>query len=135
MSTLPDLVPVIRVTAMPGDANPYGDIFGGWLMGQMDLAAGSVASRHSGGRAVTIAVEGMKFHAPVLVGDEVSVYAQLVRVGTTSMTIEVEAWRRARHVEDATKVTQARFVFVATDRDRKPRTVPPMAGQAEALQD
>jgi acyl-CoA thioesterase YciA len=96
-------------------------------MGQMDLAAGSVASRHSGGRAVTIAAEGMKFHAPVLVGDEVSVYARLVHVGNTSMTIEVEAWRRARHVEDATKVTQARFVFVGTDKDRKPRTVPPMA--------
>jgi acyl-CoA thioesterase YciA len=127
MSTLPDLNPTIRVTAMPSDANPYGDIFGGWLMGQMDLAAGSVASRHSGGRAVTIAAEGMKFHAPVLVGDEVSVYATLVRVGNTSMTIEVEAWRRARHMEDATKVTQARFVFVATDKDRKPRTVPPMA--------
>ena len=126
MSTLPDLNPTIRVTAMPSDANPYGDIFGGWLMGQMDLAAGSVASRHSGGRAVTIAAEGMKFHAPVLVGDEVSVYATLVRVGNTSMTIEVEAWRRARHMEDATKVTQARFVFVATDKDRKPRTVPPM---------
>ena len=94
-----------------------------------------MASRHSGGRAVTIAVEGMKFHAPVLVGDEVSVYAQLVRVGTTSMTIEVEAWRRARHVEDATKVTQARFVFVATDKDRKPRTVPPMAPQADRPQD
>ncbi|WP_294240232.1 acyl-CoA thioesterase [uncultured Sphingomonas sp.] len=128
MSTLPDLNPTIRVTAMPSDANPYGDIFGGWLMGQMDLAAGSVASRHSGGRAVTIAAEGMKFHAPVLVGDEVSVYATLVRVGNTSMTIEVEAWRRARHMEDATKVTQARFVFVATDKDRKPRPVPPMAG-------
>lgn len=127
MSTLPDLNPTIRVTAMPSDANPYGDIFGGWLMGQMDLAAGSVASRHSGGRAVTIAAEGMKFHAPVLVGDEVSVYATLVRVGNTSMTIEVEAWRRARHMEDATKVTQARFVFVATDKDRKPRPVPPMA--------
>ncbi len=127
MSKLPDLDPTLRVTAMPSDANPYGDIFGGWLMGQMDLAAGSVASRHSGGRAVTIAAEGMKFHAPVLVGDEVSVYATLVRVGNTSMTIEVEAWRRARHVEDATKVTQARFVFVATDKDRKPRTVPPMA--------
>ncbi|KTW08265.1 acyl-CoA thioesterase [Sphingomonas sanguinis] len=127
MTMLPDLNPTIRVTAMPSDANPYGDIFGGWLMGQMDLAAGSVASRHSGGRAVTIAAEGMKFHAPVLVGDEVSVYATLVRVGNTSMTIEVEAWRRARHVEDATKVTQARFVFVATDKDRKPRTVPPMA--------
>ncbi|WP_294243970.1 acyl-CoA thioesterase [uncultured Sphingomonas sp.] len=128
MSALPDQHPTIRVTAMPSDANPYGDIFGGWLMGQMDLAAGSVASRHSGGRAVTIAAEGMKFHAPVLVGDEVSVYATLVRVGNTSMTIEVEAWRRARHMEDATKVTQARFVFVATDKDRKPRTVPPMAG-------
>jgi acyl-CoA thioesterase YciA len=127
MSALPDQHPTIRVTAMPSDANPYGDIFGGWLMGQMDLAAGSVASRHSGGRAVTIAAEGMKFHAPVLVGDEVSVYATLVRVGNTSMTIEVEAWRRARHMEDATKVTQARFVFVATDKDRKPRTVPPMA--------
>ncbi len=95
MTMLPDLDPTIRVTAMPSDANPYGDIFGGWLMGQMDLAAGSVASRHSGGRAVTIAAEGMKFHAPVLVGDEVSVYATLVRVGNTSMTIEVEAWRRA----------------------------------------
>ncbi|MDQ1230049.1 acyl-CoA thioesterase [Sphingomonas sp. SORGH_AS_0879] len=127
MSMLPDLNPTIRVTAMPSDANPYGDIFGGWLMGQMDLAAGSVAWRHSGGRAVTIAAEGMKFHAPVLVGDEVSVYATLVRVGNTSMTIEVEAWRRARHMEEATKVTQARFVFVATDKDRKPRTVPPMA--------
>jgi len=127
MSGLPDGSPTIRVTAMPADANPYGDIFGGWLMGQMDLAAGSVASRHAGGRAVTIACDAMKFHAPVLVGDEVSVYASLIAVGNTSMTIEVEARRRARHVEDATKVTQARFVFVATDKDRKPRTVPPMA--------
>ena len=120
---LPNASPTIRVTAMPGDANPYGDIFGGWLMGQMDLAAGSVASRHSGGRAVTIAVEGMKFHAPVLVGDEVSVFATLVSVGNTSMTIEVEAWRRARHVEEMCKVTQARFVFVATDEERRPRRV------------
>ena len=127
MTTLPDQTPTIRVAAMPGDANPYGDIFGGWLMGQMDLAAGSVASRHSGGRAVTIAVDAMKFHAPVLVGDEVSVYATLVAVGNTSMTIEVEAWRRARHVEEACKVTQARFVFVATDEERRPRKVPGLA--------
>ncbi len=127
MTTLPDQTPTIRVAAMPGDANPYGDIFGGWLMGQMDLAAGSVASRHSGGRAVTIAVDAMKFHAPVLVGDEVSVYATLVAVGNTSMTIEVEAWRRARHVEEACKVTQARFVFVATDEQRRPRKVPGLA--------
>jgi len=123
---LPHVSPTIRVTAMPADANPYGDIFGGWLMGQMDLAAGSVASRHSGGRAVTIAAEGMKFHRPVFVGDEVSVYATLVAVGTTSMTIEVEAWRRARHSPDSSKVTQARFVFVAIDEDRQPRRVPPL---------
>ena len=123
MTVPPDRAPTIRVAAMPADANPYGDIFGGWLMGQMDLAAGSVASRHSGGRAVTIAVDAMKFHAPVIVGDEVSVYATLVAVGRTSMTIEVEAWRRARHVEETCKVTQARFVFVATDDDRRPRPV------------
>ncbi|USU09905.1 acyl-CoA thioesterase [Sphingomonadaceae bacterium OTU29MARTA1] len=127
MSGLPEGSPTIRVTAMPSDANPYGDIFGGWLMGQMDLAAGSVASRHARGRAVTIACDAMKFHAPVLVGDEVSVYGRLVAVGTTSMTIEVEAWRRARHAEDACKVTQARFIFVATDADRKPRPVAPLA--------
>ena len=127
MTGLPEGPPTIRVTAMPSDANPYGDIFGGWLMGQMDLAAGSVASRHARGRAVTIACDAMKFHAPVLVGDEVSVYGRLVAVGNTSMTIEVEAWRRARHAEDACKVTQARFIFVATDADRKPRPVAPLA--------
>ena len=127
VTRLPDIAPTIRVTAMPGDANPYGDIFGGWLMGQMDLAAGSVASRHAGGRAVTIACDAMKFHAPVLVGDEVSVYATLIAVGRTSMTVEVEAWRRARHVEDACKVTQARFVLVATDEERRPRVVAGMA--------
>ena len=126
MSSLPQGSPTIRVTAMPADANPYGDIFGGWLMGQMDLAAGSVASRHAGGRAVTIACDAMKFHAPVLVGDEVSVYATLVAVGNTSMTIEVEAWRRARHADEACKVTQARFVFVATDTNRQPRRVAPL---------
>ena len=119
----PDRQPAIRVTTMPADANPYGDIFGGWLMSQMDMAAGLVASRLSKGRAVTIAVEGMKFHAPVAVGDEVSVYADLVRVGRTSMKIEVAAWRRGRHVEESCLVTQAQFVFVAIDENRQPRTV------------
>ena len=129
MTVAPDETTLtIRVTAMPADANPDGDIFGGWLMGQMDLAAASVASRHGGGRAVTIAAEAMQFHAPVLIGDEVSFYAELVRVGRTSMTIEVEAWRRARHSEERCKVTQARFVFVAVGADRKPRPVPPMPG-------
>jgi acyl-CoA thioesterase YciA len=120
----PDRAPTLRVTAMPADANPYGDIFGGWLMGQMDLAAGSAASRHCGGRAVTIAAEAMKFHRPVLVGDEVSFYAEIVRTGTTSMTIEVEAWRRPRHADACQRVTQARFTFVAIDEERQPRRVP-----------
>jgi acyl-CoA thioesterase YciA len=117
----------IRVTAMPADANPYGDIFGGWLMSQMDLAAGSIASRHSGGRAVTIAVDAIQFHRPVAVGDEVTVFANLVKVGRTSMTIEVEAWRRPRHSELKCRVTQARFTFVAIDEERHPRSVPPLA--------
>ena len=124
---MPPGAPAIRVTAMPADANPYGDIFGGWLMGHMDMAAGVVASRHSKGRAVTVAVEGMKFHRPVFVGDDVSVFAHLVSVGTTSMTIDVETWRRARHSEESHRVTQAKFVFVAIDEDRHPRRVAEMA--------
>ncbi|WP_443971147.1 acyl-CoA thioesterase [Sphingobium sp. CR28] len=120
---LPTSEPVIRVTAMPKDANPYGDIFGGWLMSLMDSGAGLVAARHSRGRAVTVAMDGMQFHQPVSVGDEVSVYAELVKVGRTSMTIEVEAWRRHRHEEERVKVTQARFTFVAIDQYRKPRTI------------
>lgn len=122
----PERAPTVRVIAMPADANPYGDIFGGWLMGQMDMAAGSVASRRSCGRAVTIAMDGMQFHLPVSVGDEISVYAELVRVGRTSMTIDVEAWRRHRHEAAMHKVTQASFTFVAIDEDRKPRPVPPL---------
>ncbi len=126
----PPGAPAIRITAMPADANPYGDIFGGWLMGHMDMAAGVVASRHSKGRAVTVAVEGMKFHHPVFVGDDVSVFAHLVSVGTTSMTIDVETWRRARHSEESHKVTQAKFVFVAIDEERRPRRVPPTGNAA-----
>jgi acyl-CoA thioesterase YciA len=128
MECPPERAPTVRVIAMPADANPYGDIFGGWLMGQMDMAAGSVASRHSLGRAVTIAVDAIQFHLPVSVGDEVSVYAELIRVGRTSMTIDVEAWRRHRHEEAMHKVTQASFTFVAIDEARKPRPVPPLEG-------
>jgi acyl-CoA thioesterase YciA len=120
----PEEAPVVRVVAMPKDTNPYGDIFGGWLMSMMDSAAGSVASRWSHGRAVTIAMDGMTFHRPVFVGDEVSVYARLTGTGRTSMTIAVEAWRRARHDETSYKVTQARFTFVAVGEDRQPRRVP-----------
>jgi acyl-CoA thioesterase YciA len=115
--------PVIRITAMPADANSYGDIFGGWLMGLMDMGAGLIAARHSKGRAVTVAMDGMQFLAPVKVGDEVSVYGQLRRVGRTSMAIAVEAWRRQRHEENDEKVTEAIFTFVAIDDAGKPRQV------------
>lgn len=126
--------PAARVTAMPADTNPYGDIFGGWLLSQMDLAAGSVAARHSHGRAVTVAIESMAFLRPVVVGDEVSVFARLVSVGRTSMDIAVEAWRRTRHEDRSYKVTQATFKFVAIGEDRQPRSVPPLPADA-ILQD
>jgi len=121
--------PAVRVIAMPADTNPHGDIFGGWLMSLMDSAAGSVAARYSHGRAVTIAVEGMTFHRPVIVGDEVSVFATLKSVGRTSMKIDVEAWRRARHADRSYRVTQATFTFVAIGEDRQPRSVPPLPAQ------
>jgi acyl-CoA thioesterase YciA len=123
----PEGAPTVRVVAMPADTNPYGDIFGGWLLSMMDSAAGSVASRHSRGRAVTIAVDGMAFLRPVFVGDEVSVYATLAGTGRTSMKIAVEAWRRARHDENSYKVTEAVFTFVAVGEDRQPRRVPPLS--------
>jgi acyl-CoA thioesterase YciA len=115
--------PAIRLSAMPADTNAYGDIFGGWLLSIMDSAAGLTAARHARGRAVTVAMDGMQFHEPVKVGDEVSVYAEIERVGRTSMTIAVEAWRRPRHVDEATKVTQAKFTFVAIDEHGKPRAI------------
>lgn len=115
--------PVIRVTAMPADANAYGDIFGGWLLSHMDQGAGLIAARYSRGRAVTIALDGMKFHKPVHTGDEVSVYGQLQNVGRTSMTIRIEAFRRDRFEEEQVKVTEAVFTFVAIDEAGKPRAI------------
>lgn len=115
--------PAIRVVAMPADANAYGDIFGGWLMSLMDNAAGLTAARRAKGRAVTVAMDGMQFLQPVKVGDEVSVYTEIERVGRTSVTIAVEAWRRERHCEDSIKVTEAKFTFVAVDDAGKPRAV------------
>ncbi|MGX7895268.1 acyl-CoA thioesterase [Tsuneonella sp. HG222] len=115
--------PAIRVTAMPADANAYGDIFGGWLMSLMDSAAGLVAARRTKGRAVTVAMDGMQFHEPVSVGDEVSVYYEIQSIGRTSMKIATEAWRRHRHEEEAVKVTEAVFTFVAVDAEKRPRTI------------
>ena len=115
--------PAIRVTAMPADANAYGDIFGGWLMSLMDSGAGLIAARRSKGRAVTVAMDGVVFHHPVSVGDEVSVYGEIVRIGRTSIIIAVESWRRERHLEEPIKVTEAKFTFVAVDEQGRPRPV------------
>ncbi|MEO6152131.1 MAG: acyl-CoA thioesterase [Croceibacterium sp.] len=115
--------PAIRVTAMPADANAYGDIFGGWLMSLMDSACGLTAARRAKGRTVTVAMDGMQFHAPVKIGDEVSVYTHIEKVGRTSMVIAVEAWRRHRSEETEVKVTEAKFTFVAVDDANKPRAV------------
>ena len=116
-------VPAIRVAAMPADANANGDIFGGWLMSLMDAGAGFAASRLAKGRVVTVAMDGMQFHQPVSVGDEVSVYVDLQKVGRTSMSFAVEAWRRHRFEEETMRVTQAIFTFVAIDDAGRPRAV------------
>jgi acyl-CoA thioesterase YciA len=115
--------PAIRVVAMPADANAYGDIFGGWLLSVMDNGAGLTAARRAKGRAVTVAIDAMVFHAPVKVGDEVSVYTEIEKVGRTSITIAVEAYRRQRNEDTATKVTEAKFTFVAIDDNGNPRAV------------
>jgi acyl-CoA thioesterase YciA len=115
--------PIIRAIAMPADTNPAGDIFGGWLMAHMDLAAGSLASRRARGRVATVAVDGMVFHRPVLVGDEVSMFGSIVKVGRTSITVHIEAWRRASSRDDVIKVTEATFTLVAIDNDRRPRPI------------
>ena len=115
---------VIRTIAMPADTNPAGDIFGGWLMSQMDLAAGNLAGRVSQGRGATVAVEAMQFLHPVKVGDEVTLYATLTSVGRTSMKIHVDVWARPRFDKASQKVTDAEFVFVALDEDGTPRPLP-----------
>lgn len=116
--------PAIRTIAMPADTNPAGDIFGGWLMSQMDLAAGNVGAQVARGRVATIAVDGMRFHLPVKVGDEVSLFATLIKRGRSSMHIHVTAWRRGRADTVSEKVTSATFVFVALDAAGRPREIP-----------
>ncbi len=114
-------VPTIRVTAMPADTNPYGGVFGGWLMSQMALAAGSLASRHSKGKAVVVAADELRFPGAPQVGDEISVYAELAKQGRTSMTIEVEAVARERDGDGELKVASGSFTFVSLGADGRPR--------------
>jgi acyl-CoA thioesterase YciA len=122
---LPPGAPLVRVIAMPADANPNGDIFGGWLLAQMDLAGGSLAVQRARGRCATVAVDGVVFHEPVFVGDEVSSYGELVRTGRSSMTVRIEAWRRNLATGEVRQVTQAIFTYVALGENRRPRPLPP----------
>jgi len=125
-TALPHGEPAIRTIAMPADTNPAGDIFGGWLMAQMDLAAGNAAARRARGRCATIAVDRIVFHRRVHVGDEITVYADVVSVGRTSMKLNVAAWRRPRAGDASVQVTEAMFTFVAIDENHRPRPVPPL---------
>lgn len=121
--TMPETIPAMRAIAMPADTNANGDIFGGWLLSLMDMSAGSVAARHARGRVATVALDAMSFIAPVKVGDEVSVFTHIAHVGRTSLRVEVEAWRRARASEEASKVTRGVFTLVAIDDNGRPRPV------------
>ncbi|HET7411450.1 MAG TPA: acyl-CoA thioesterase [Pararhizobium sp.] len=117
----------LRTLAMPGDLNAAGDIFGGWVMAQMDLASGIRAAERARGRVVTAAVNEMAFAMPVKVGDTLCIYTDVVRVGRTSMTLKVEAWAQRYLAERMDKVTDALFVMVALDAEGKPTPVPPEA--------
>lgn len=117
----------LRTVAMPADMNGNGDIFGGWVLSQMDIACGIVARERAQGRCTTVAVDAMKFIRPVAVGDVLCVYTRIGRVGRTSMGIEVEAWVKRGAVGEREKVTEALFTFVAIDEDGRPRPVPDLA--------
>ncbi len=113
----------LRTLAMPRDANPNGDIFGGWVLSQMDIAAGMTASQRARGRVATVAIDAMTFKLPVYVGDILCVYTDIERIGTSSMAIHVAAWVLRDRMGERLKVTEGKFTFVAIDDERKPRPV------------
>lgn len=115
----------IRTVAMPADANANGDIFGGWVLGQMDIAGGIVASERCRGRCATVAVDAMTFLLPVYVGDVLEAHAEVMKVGRSSMTIRVEAWATRRMSGERVKVTEGTYTYVAIDEHRRPRRVDP----------
>ncbi len=124
ISTMPDQLPSLRTVAMPADANPSGDIFGGWIMAQMDLAGAIHASYVVKDRIVTVAVESMTFHRPVFVGDQVSCYCKTTHIGTTSLSVHIETWVRRKHsAEQDLKVTEATYTYVSIDQNRNPITI------------
>lgn len=116
----------LRTLAMPADTNPSGDIFGGWVMSQMDIAGGITAWNVADGRVATVAVDGFTFHRPINVGDVVCCYSDVLRTGNTSVTVLIEAWvLRGRRPENRIKVTEGTFTFVAIDANGKKRKIEP----------
>lgn len=127
------LEPTLRVVPEPADVNFMGDIFGGWIMSKVDVAGGIPALRHCGGKVVTVAVNSFVFKQPVFVGDIVSFYARIVRVGRTSVTVEVEVFAQRHFSEhDIVKVTEATLSYVAVDEQRRPRPVSPLPDRQAA---
>ena len=124
-STLPEKHVALRVVPQPSDANVHGDVFGGWIMAQVDIAGAIPASRRANGRVATVAVNSFLFKHPVFVGDLLSFYADIVKTGNTSVTVSVEVYaQRMSLAEEVVKVTEATLTYVATDRDRRPRVLP-----------
>ncbi len=122
---LPSRQPSLRVLAMPADTNPAGDIFGGWIMSQVDMAGAVEAGKRAKGRVVTVAVTEFLFKKPVFVGDLVSCYGEVVKIGKTSITVDVAVYaERKRQYGSTVKVTEAKVVYVAVDADGNPRPVP-----------
>lgn len=125
ITTLPHREPTLRVVAMPSDCNYIGDVFGGWIMGQVDVAGSIPALHRARGRVVTVAINSLVFKQPVYMGDVVSFYAHIVKVGRTSITVNVEVYVQRDPVEPTClKVTEATLTYVAIGEDRKPRVVP-----------
>jgi len=120
---LPERTPFIRVTAMPADTNPYGGVFGGWLMGQMGLACGSFASRRTRGKAILVAADEVRFPGAMAVGDELSVYVELLKQGRTSLRLKAEAIARERDGDSEKTVATGEFTFVALDENNQPREI------------
>ena len=124
----PTSEPAMRTIAMPADTNPHGDIFGGWLLCQMDLAGGTVATRRAGGRTVTVAITAMAFHRPVCIGDEVTCYGSVERIGHTSISVKVETWVRRGTGVTPIKVTEGLFTYVRVDAVGRPQPIAAAGG-------
>jgi len=132
MDIIPNIIPALRTIAMPTDANPDGDIFGGWIMSQMDTAAGNFAAREVKGRVVTVAVDAMTFLKPIYIGDDVSCYCDIKKVGNSSIVINVNVWVQRHHSEEVLKVTQGLFTFVAVDDGGKSKKIELLVNNEES---